>query len=179
MKKLVLAVAISLVAGVCSYAKPYIATDDVKNQIGPAYAESMVQKIESNIKNNNYSQAKQQLAEISQWVSDATEYHTDLFKTLKKLDKADAQANIERDLAIKFATMRDKILFLQAQVQVHNGDKKTAVDNLVEVVKSQPSSDLGFKAYNLIKTIGFSYGVEAVPVSTDTVKPLPQDTQQY
>jgi len=174
MKKLVLAVAFSLLTGISAYSKPYIITDDIKNQIGTAYAENMVAKIETNIKNNNYSQAKQQLEGFSQWVSDATELHTDLFKTLKKLDKAEEQANIERDLAIKFATMRDKVLFLQAQVEIHNGDKKTAVDNLVEVVKSQPSSDLGFKAYNLIKTTGFSYGVESLPVKTDTISPPAQ-----
>lgn len=146
-------------------------TAEINNPVGTAYAENAVKKAEAYIKSNNYAAAKQILEPIALWVSDAAEYHTDLFRTLKKLDNADAQANIERDLAIKFATMRDKISFLQAQVYVHNGQKRNAVENLVDVVKSQPDSELGFQAYKLLQGIGFTYGVDSVPVKTDVIEP--------
>jgi len=146
-------------------------TTDVKNPLGSAYAENSIQKIEFYIKSNNYSAAKQTLDSVNQWVSDATEYHTDLFRTLKKIDNADAQANIERDLAIKFATMRDKILFLQAQIYIHNGQKREAVENLIDVITSQPNSELGFQAYKLLQDIGFTCGVDSLPVKTDVITP--------
>ena len=146
-------------------------TTDSKNTLGTVYAENSIKKTESYIKSNNYSAAKQTLDSVNQWVSDAAEYHTDLFKTLKKVDNSDVQANIERDLAIKFATMRDKILFLQAQIFVHNGQKRQAVANLVDVVNSQPTSELGFQAYKILQNIGFTYGVESLPVKTDIIQP--------
>ncbi|HBG48436.1 MAG TPA: hypothetical protein DDW90_02810 [Cyanobacteria bacterium UBA9971] len=146
-------------------------TNDVKNTLGTAYAENSIKKTEAYIKANNYAAAKQTLNTVNQWVSDAAEYHTDLFKTLKKVDNADAQANIERDLAIKFATMRDKIWFLQAQIYIHDGQKREAVENLVDVVSSQPTSELGFQAYKLLQNIGFTYGVDSTPIKTDVIQP--------
>jgi len=146
-------------------------TTEAKNPLGSAYAENSIKKTESYIKSTNYSAARQTLDSVNQWVSDSAEYHTDLFRTLKKIDNADAQANIERDLAIKFATMRDKILFLQAQIYIHNGQKREAVDNLVDIVNSQPNSELGFQAYKTLQDIGFTYGVESLPVKTDVIKP--------
>ena len=146
-------------------------TTDAKNTLGTAYAENSIKKTESYIKANNYTAAKQTLNTVNQWVSVAAEYHTDLFKTLKKVENADAQANIERGLAIKFATMRDKIWFLQAQIYIHDGQKREAVENLVDVVSSQPTSELGFQAYKLLQNIGFTYGVGSTPIKTDVIQP--------
>ena len=144
---------------------------DAKNTLGTTYSENSIKKAEDFIKSNNYAAAKQTVDSVSQWVSDAAEYHTALFKTLKKVENSDVQANIERDLAIKFATMRDKLLFLQAQIFIHSGQKREAVDNLSAVVNSQPTSELGFKAYKLLQNIGFTYGVEILPIKTDVIQP--------
>lgn len=146
-------------------------TLDVKNPLGVAYAENIISKTELYIKSNNYISAKQTLDLISEWVSDAAEYHADIFKSIKKTENADIQANIERDLAIKFATMRDKILYLNAKILVHNGDYKNAVSNLVEVIKSQPNTELGFQSYKILQNIGFTYSVDTIQVKTDPIQP--------
>ena len=171
MKKIVLICIFSLLISFPAYSQSTNITTDAKNQLGTTYAENLIKKAESFIKSNNFSAAKQTIDSVNQWASDATEYHTDLFKTLKKIENADSQANIERELAIKFATMRDKILFLQAQIFIHDGLKRNAVENLVEVVKSQPNSELGFQAYKILQDIGFTYGVDSVPVKTDAIQP--------
>lgn len=171
MKKTVLICIFSLLIGFPACSQSANLTVDAKNQLGTIYAENSIKKAEYSIKSNNFSAAKQTIDSVNQWISDAAEYHTDLFKTLKKIENADAQASIERDLAIKFATMRDKILFLQAQVFIHDGQKKNAVENLVNVVKSQPTSELGFQAYKILRDIGFTYGIESVPVKTDVIQP--------
>lgn len=171
MNKTVLICIVSLLIALPACSKAANKTSDVNNQLGVTYAENSIKKAESSIKSNNFSTARQNIDSVNQWVSDATEYHTDLFKTLKKLENADAQANIERDLAIKFATMRDKLLFLQAQVLIHDGLKRKAVENLVEVMKSQPNSDLGFQAYKILQDIGFTYSIESVPVKTEVIQP--------
>ena len=138
MKKTALILTIFLLVANSVYAqeagqsqqKASIITNDAKNTLGTAYAENSIKRTESYIKVNNFAAAKQTLDTVNQWVSDAAEYHTELFKTLKKVDNADAQANIERELAIKFATMRDKIWFLQAQIYIHDGLKREAVMNI-------------------------------------------------
>ena len=180
MKKIVLVCLFSLLTVHSAYAQeakqlPQKAsvniTTDAKNILGTTYAENSVKKIEFFIKSGNYAAAKQTVDSVSEWIADAAEYHTDLFKTLKKVENADTQATIERDAAIKFAVMRDKVLFLQAKIFIHDGQKRKAVDNLVEVVKSQPNTELGFQAYKLLQDIGFTYGVEILPVKTDVIKP--------
>ncbi len=148
-----------------------VATDQPKNILGTAYAENMIKIIEKQINANNYAVAKQNTDSIYEWVSDAAEYHTELFKTLKKLENADKQANIERELAIKFAVMRDKLLFLQAKIFIFDNNLKKAVENLVEVVKSQPETELGFKAYKMLQEIGFTYSVGTESIKTEPIQP--------
>ncbi len=179
MKKIILILIIFLTMENFSYAQPIPSmpqtsppiTNDIKNPLGTAYAENSIKKIESFIKSNNYTAAKQTLDSINQWVSDATEYHTNLLKSLRGLENADAQASIERELAIKFANMRDKLLFLNAKILIYNGQKQKAVPNLVEVVKSQPNSELGFQSYKILQEIGFTYGVNSIKIKTDIIQP--------
>lgn len=147
------------------------AITDVKNQLGTAYVENAINKARNLVKAKNYIDATILINSINQWTADSAEYHTDLFKTLKKIENADVQANIEKELAIKFAVMRDEILFLNAEIFIHENKKRNAVENLVEIVKSQPNSELGFKAYKLLKEIGFTYGVDVQPVKTYVIQP--------
>lgn len=140
--------------------KQLIKVYDPDNTIGIAYIENTIKKAEFYLEEGDFDSAGQELNHISEWVYDATEYHTDLFKTLKNVENSDAQANIERDLAIQFAVLRDKTLFLESKVNLANGNKKQAVQKLVEVVRSQPSTDLGFKAYEKLQEIGFTYKIK-------------------
>jgi len=151
--------------------KKQVITNEVKNTLGPAYAENLTKKIEVQINTNNFVLAKQNMDSIMDWVSASAEYHTDLYKTLKKLENADKQANIERELAIRFAVLRDKLLFLQAKIFVHDNQKRKAVENLVEIVKSQPETELGFNAYKLLQSTGFTYSVGTEPIKTEPIQP--------
>ena len=132
---------------------------DPKNTLGVIYAKNVINKAKFYIEEEDYESAKEALNSINEWVYNATEYHTNLFKILQKVDNSEAQADIERDLAMKFAVLRDRSLFLDAKVHIANGEEQQAVENLVEVIRSQPSTDLGFKAYDLLQKIGFTYKV--------------------
>ncbi len=136
-----------------------------KNTLGVTYAKNVIDKAKFYIEEEDYDSAKEALNSINDWVYEATEYHTNLFKTLQGVDNSEAQADIERDLAMKFAILRDKLLFLNAKVFIANGKKPQAVKNLVNVVRSQPSTDLGFKAYDLLQDIGFTYKVNYQMIS--------------
>ncbi len=133
---------------------------DPKNKLGITYIENIIRKAEFYLEEEDFDSAKQALDKISEWVYDATEYHTDLFKTLKNIENSEAQANVERNLAIQFAILRDRALFLESKVHIANGKQKQAVEKLVEIVRSQPKTDLGFKAYETLQEIGFTYKIE-------------------
>ena len=145
-------------------------TDDINNPLGTAYIEKEINKTEGYIKTNNYEEAEKLINSIKDWVFDATEHHTELFMTLRKVEKAQNQAEIERKLAIKFASFRDKVLFTQAQIFIHKGETRKAVDNLVEIVRSQPDSELGFQSYNKLIELGFTYGVDSIEVKSKVIE---------
>lgn len=133
---------------------------NVKNKLGVAYAENIVEKAEFYLKESNYNSAKNSVNLIEEWLADATEGHMELYKSLKKLGTANEQAIIERNLAIKFATMRDRVLFVKATVLIKEKKAKQAIESLVEIIRSQPNTKLGFSAYKLLQDIGFTYPVE-------------------
>lgn len=139
--------------------KPKIVYDP-ENQLGVLYAENTVEKIEFYIEEGDFASAQEVLESTEKWIYKATEHHTDLYKALSKVNNSEVQANIERDMAIKFAVLRDRTLFLGSKILLANGKKREAVENLVEVVRSQPSTELGFKAYEMLQQIGFTYKIE-------------------
>ena len=133
---------------------------DPNNILGVRYAENAVKKAEFYVEEGDIQSAQEALKSIGDWIYKATEYHTDLYQALTKVNNSEVQADIERDLAIQFAVLRDRTLFLESKVFLANGKKREAVENLVEVVRSQPGTELGFKAYKSLQDIGFTYKLE-------------------
>jgi hypothetical protein len=144
------------------------------NALGITYAENTIKKANFYLGEKDYESAAAELNSILRWLEDSTEYHTELYQTLNKLENSEVQAGIERELAIKFAVLRDKALLLSAKVDIANKNKRKAVKNLVEVVRSQPSTELGFEAYQLLQKIGFTYKAEYETIDV----PATQDTQK-
>lgn len=143
---------------------------DPKSPLGAVYAENAINKAEFYIEEGDLASAGEVLRPVSDWVYKATEYHTDLFKSLKKVQNSEVQADLERELAIKFAVLRDRALFIESKLLSAEGKNKEAVKNLVEVVRSQPSTDLGFKAYKSLQELGFSYKVEYEVAGDEIIK---------
>lgn len=133
---------------------------DPNNPLGIIYAENVVNKAEFYMEEGDTKAAQDTMKQVMDWVSTATEYHTDLYRALKKVNNSEIQADTERELAVKFAILRDRLLFLDSKIQTLNGNKKQAVKDLVSVVESQPSTDLGFKAYEALQKLGFCCKIE-------------------
>lgn len=127
------------------------------NKLGLTWAENSIIKIEHLISSNKIEEAKINAIQLESWLLDATEYHTELYKTLRSVEHAKFQADIERDLALSFAILRDKAEYQMAIIYIKENQPIKAVEKLVNVVKSQPRTDLGMNAYNKLLDIGFSY----------------------
>ena len=130
------------------------------NPIGLRASEEKVNEAYDLIKQHKYAQAKPVLKKETEWLIEATEYHTSLFKILRNIENATSQADIERDLALRYAVLRDKALYLSAMISIKNRNPKDAVKKLVDVVLSQPKTKLGFDAYEQLQKIGFTYKVQ-------------------
>ncbi|MCK7470056.1 MAG: hypothetical protein MZU95_04055 [Desulfomicrobium escambiense] len=136
------------------------ALSDPNNILGITSAENKINNCYDLIKQNKLQEARNIIEPSVEWLTNATEYHTNLYKALKDIDTAKAQAELERDLALKFALLRDQALYQLALLYIEEKKTQKAVEKLVNVVRSQPRTQLGFSAYQVLQEIGFTSKVQ-------------------
>jgi hypothetical protein len=134
--------------------------DQADNPLGLADSRARLKVCGSHVDAKRYEQAESCLIPLRQWLIDSTEGHISLYKTLSNLPSARVQAEFEKQVALEFAKMRDQAFYRLAQVNVAQNQPRKAVRDLVDIVKSQPKSELGLKAYELLQTIGFTERIQ-------------------
>jgi hypothetical protein len=130
--------------------------DNPNNPLGLMYADKRLKQAQQQIAIRDFAEAKAILKPLRQWLIDATEAHITLYKSLENVANARAQAEMEKQVALQFALMRDEALFELGRLEVEEKNHQAAVKTLTDVVKSQPRSGLGLKAYALLQQIGFT-----------------------
>ncbi|MDD3013036.1 MAG: hypothetical protein PHC34_04975 [Candidatus Gastranaerophilales bacterium] len=130
------------------------------NPIGIVNAEDSINKTTVLIQKNKLEEAKIIIEPLVDWLEDATECHTNLYKVLKDIETARVQADLERELALKSAILRDRAAYQLALLYIEENDPQNAVTRLVDIVRSQPKTQLGFSAYQVLQQIGFTYKVQ-------------------
>lgn len=130
------------------------------NNVSLTYIEDSLNKTNSLIQTKKYLEAKTSIESLVSWLEDMTEYHTNLYKALKDIDTAKNQADLERELALKSAILRDKAIYQLSMLYIQENKLQKAVPGLVDVVRSQPKTQLGFDAYEALQKIGFTYKVQ-------------------
>lgn len=128
---------------------------DINNSLGIAYSVTVLEDSVALANNNNLQEAEKKLSEISVWLTDATEYHFDLFKIYSQDSNTLSQSKMQKAYAHDFAELRDKAYFELAKVYIKQNKPKEAVKYLVEIIKSQSNSELGKKSQNILKKIRF------------------------
>lgn len=129
---------------------------DPKNKLGLAYPFMELEKTKELIKNKDYTGAKTIVEPLTEWLTILTEYHIQLFQKLNNIDTAKNQAQVEKKLALDAALLRDKAYYQLALIYLGQNKEKEAVKYFVEVVKSQPKTELGMKSYEILQQIGFT-----------------------
>lgn len=130
--------------------------DDPTNPLGFAEAESRLKKYITLIDAHRYAEARAGVFQLRQWLIDLTEAHIGLYKTLNQVPSARGQAELEKELALQFAQLRDRAMVEVARLHIADKDYTRAVKELTEVVKSQPRTRLGLHSYELLQEIGFT-----------------------
>lgn len=143
------------------------------NELGLSYADNKITKSIALLNQNKIAESQNAITSILEWLNSATEYHTTLYKTLVKIPDAKYQADVERNLALKFALLRDKAYYQEAMIAIRKKDYAKAVEDLVNVIQSEPKTKLGFDAYEKLQQIGFTYKLQLnkSQVEEQTVNP--------
>jgi len=130
--------------------------DDPRNPLGFADAEIKLKKLSALTSEKRYAEAKPGLTQLRQNLVELTEAHIGLYKTLNQLPSARGQAELEKELALEFAQLRDRTMVEYAKIYIAEHEYNKAVKELTDVVKSQPRSKVGLRAYELLQEIGFT-----------------------
>ncbi|MEB3206039.1 MAG: hypothetical protein VKK59_01660 [Vampirovibrionales bacterium] len=154
--------------------------DDPKNPYGLTYARNQMSRCSAHVSASRWPEAQACLTPVKDWLIQATEAHINLNKSLTKVRTARAQAELEKQLALNFAVLRDEAFYQQAKIMVAQNRQKEAIKLLVGVVESQPRNQLGVKSYELLQSIGFTERLQLVegpeeepPVSDIPPEPAP------
>jgi hypothetical protein len=130
--------------------------DDPTNPLGFADAEIKLKHYILLNDTKRFQEARTGLVSLRQWLIDLTEAHIGLYKTLNQIPSAKGQAELEKELALQFAQLRDRAMMEMARVYIADKDYGKAVKELAEVVKSQPKSRVGLRSYEMLQEIGFT-----------------------
>ncbi|MEI7473227.1 MAG: hypothetical protein WCK67_00475 [bacterium] len=143
------------------------------NKLGVVWAQNAIIKADDLLKKKKTIEAKAIIKPLETWLIDATEAHTELYKTLRGIETAKVQAELERELALSFAILRDKAELELGLINIEEKQYDKAVEELVSVVKSQPKTALGMQAYDALKEIGFTYEAKlSEEQKTQEIKPF-------
>lgn len=137
-------------------AKPISVQEDTKNKLGLIYSVKKLEQASSLIKEGKINDAEKILLGAKEWLTQAADLHFELFQPLSKNFKTISESKIEKAHALDFARVRDQTYYLLARVYILQNKHASAVKLLVEVIKSQPDSELAYEAYKTLQEIKFS-----------------------
>ena len=133
--------------------------EDQNNTLGLIYSVKKLEEATKLVNEGKNNDAEKLLLEISEWLTTVTEYHFNLFQVFNKSSNSSAftsQGKLEKAHALDFGNLRDQSYFLLAKVYINQNKLKDAMKLLVDIVKSQPETELGKEAYKTLQTIKFS-----------------------
>jgi hypothetical protein len=130
--------------------------DDPRNPLGFRDSENKLKRYIDLVSAHRYAEARSGVMALKQFLIDLTEAHIGLYKTLSQIPSARGQAELEKELALQFAQLRDRAIVEAARIHIADKDYFHAVKELTEVVKSQPRTRLGVHSYELLQEMGFT-----------------------
>lgn len=140
--------------------KTFVAIDDPTNPLGITVSARNLNDCATLITQKKYKEASVKLSPLKDWLVDATEAHMNLYKTLKSIPSAQVQAELEKQLALQFALLRDKAFFQLGMLAIGQNDYNNGVRHLSKVIQSQPRSPMGAQAYEVLQKIGFTEKIQ-------------------
>lgn len=132
--------------------------EDPQNELGLLFTAKKIEGAKKLIQDGKYEEAKKILKESSEWLTTGTEYHYSLYKVLTKQQNTleTQKSKIEKAHALDWGKVRDEAYFLLATILIKEKNFKEALKLLIEVINSEPDSQLGHNAYKTLQDLKFS-----------------------
>ena len=132
------------------------ATTTEKSSLSLRYAEKKIEEASKLFQKGDLDQAYKVLFPITEWLTQATQLHYELFQVLSKHTQTATTSKVEKIQALDFGQLRDRSYFLLANIYISQNKLQEAVNILAEVIKSQPDSELGLESYKKLQEVNFS-----------------------
>lgn len=110
-------------------------------------------------------EVKDAIYALSDWLQDVADAHWRMYKAFEKVDSAKAQANKEKEIGLKFSSLKNRAKLLKADLFIKQNRYPEALGPLVEIVTAEPTSATGQDAYKRLVDMGFSEQVAHVELA--------------
>lgn len=108
---------------------------------------------------------KDSIYALSEWLQDVADAHWRMYKAFEKIDSAKAQANKEKEIGLRFSSLKNRAKLLKADLLIKQNRYPEALGPLVEIVTAEPTSATGQDAYKRLVDMGFSEQVAHVELA--------------
>jgi|AGTN01.1.fsa_nt_gi hypothetical protein len=116
------------------------------------------------------SEVKDNIFNLCEWLQECADAHWKMYLSFDKLPGTKPQAKQEKETAIKFSRLKNRARLLKADVFIKEGRYPEALGPLVEIVTSEPTTDLGQAAYKRLTDMGFSDQISSLELAQKEVK---------
>lgn len=133
--------------------------EDLNNKLGLIYSSKKLEEATELLKEGKFNEAEKLINSTKDWLIEATETHYNLYQALNKQEKdlnILERSKIEKAHALDFGQLRDQSYYILAKAYIGQNKEKEAIKPLLNIIKSQSSTELGKEAYKLLHEIKFS-----------------------
>jgi hypothetical protein len=108
---------------------------------------------------------QESLNQYCEWLQDMADAHWRVAQSFAKHDVTKPLADPEKLSALKFGSLRRQSMLLKAEFLIGQRRSPEALAPLIEIVTSEPTTETGRSAYQLLKQIGFVEKIKPEPQS--------------
>jgi hypothetical protein len=127
-----------------------------KLPLNPGNAIARLEELRNLMPNSRPKEFFDSVSEYIDWLSDMADAHWKLSQAFGKQDSTKAQAETERQLCLRFGSLKRQATLLKAEFLIGQHRYPEALGPLVDIVTAEPRTETGQNAYRLLQQIGFS-----------------------
>jgi hypothetical protein len=145
-----------------------------KLPLNPGMAAGRLEELRNLMNTTRPKEYQDAIGEYCDWLSDMADAHWKLAQAFGKDGGMRGYAESERQLCLKFGSLKRQAMLLKAEFLVAQHRYPEALGPLVDIVTAEPKTETGQHAYKILRDIGFSDATAATADdATATSKPAP------
>jgi len=136
-------------------------------------ARIKIEELSNRLAVSRPGEVKDNIFNLCEWLQECADAHWKMYQSFDKLPGTKVQAKQEKETALKFSRLKNRARLLKADLFIKENRYPEALGPLVEIVTSEPTTDLGQAAYKRLIDMGFSDQVSSLELAQKEVKGVP------